>query len=176
MFGLYNTWKTSGRHTGEMCGLLWKSIRPKEYLAQHLVVDWELHCLTVGLNVLDLTVQFYHRDVIVQSWIGYVGSHHRALSSRCHCTDCRRGSQDDNWKVKTEFSFTYSAFPKKRRDGHQPDREDVHLEVGVELGVRVNIPLTEADLQKYYFDLISSLRELFCASLCGCLINVAVCI
>ena len=107
--GLYITWKTSGRHTGEMCGLLWKSIRPKEYLAQHLVVDWELHWLTVGLNVLDLTVQLYHRDVIVQSWIGYVGSHHRALSSRCHCTDCRRGSQDDNWKVKTISSDCNSA-------------------------------------------------------------------
>ena len=116
MVGLYITWKTSGRHTGEMCGLLWKSIRPKEYLAQHLVVDWELHCLMVGLNVFDLTVQFYHRDVIAQSWIGYVGSHHWALSSRCHCTDCRRGSQDDNWKVKTELrlqlSFIYSEFPK----------------------------------------------------------------
>ena len=121
--------------------------------------------MTVGLNVLELTVQLYHRDVIVQSWIGYVGTHHRALSSRCHYTGCRRGSQDDNWKVKTEFSFIYSAFPKKRRDGHQPDREDVHLEVGVELGVRVNIPLTQADLRKYHFDLISSLKELLRLSL-----------
>ena len=125
MVGLYNTWKTSGRHTGEMCGLLWKSIRPKEYLAQRLVVDWELHWLTVGLNVFDLKVQFYHRDVIVQSWIGYVGSHHRALSSRCHCTDCRRGSQDDNWKVKTEFSFIFCISKKEETATNLTERMSI---------------------------------------------------
>ena len=35
----------------------------------------------------------------------------------------------------------------------------------MELGVRVNIPLTQADLRKYHLDLISSLRELLRLSL-----------
>ena len=35
----------------------------------------------------------------------------------------------------------------------------------MELGVRVNVPLTQADLRKYHFDLISSLRELLRLSL-----------
>ena len=26
---VFKTWKTSGKHTGDMCGLLWKSIRPE---------------------------------------------------------------------------------------------------------------------------------------------------
>ena len=99
----------------------------------------------VGLDMLGLTIELYHRDVIVQ----VAGVEVRMITG----------------KSKLSSDSYILHFQKKRRDGHQPDREDVHLEVGVELGVRVNIPLTEADLQKYHLDLISSLRELLRLSL-----------
>ena len=97
----------------------------------------------VGLDMLGLTIELYHRDVIVQ----IAGVEVRMITG------------------KSKLSSYILHFQKKKRDGHQPDREDVHLEVGVELGVRVNVPLTEADLQKYHFDLIFSLRELLRLSL-----------
>ena len=102
----------------------------------------------VGLDMLGLTIELYHRDVIVQ----IAGVEVRMITGKSKLiSDCN--------------SASYILHFQKRRDGHQPDREDVHLEVGVELGVRVNIPLTEADLQKYHFGLISSLRELLRLSL-----------
>ena len=94
--------------------------------------------------MLGLTIELYHRDVIVQ----IAGVEVRMITGKSKLS-----------------SASYILHFQKRRDGHQPDREDVHLEVGVELGVRVNVPLTEADLRKYHFDLISSLRELLRLSL-----------
>ena len=99
----------------------------------------------VGLDMLGLTIELYHRDVIVQ----IAGVEVRMITG----------------KSKLSSASYILHFQKKEETTHQPDREDVHLEVGVELGVRVNVPLTEADLRKYHFDLISSLRELLRLSL-----------